>query len=99
MKLPIPEGALLVSYCDFFVEWDFQKFVIILTVLTVRYRLSADFIPHPLVTFYAYMRTDADGGLLNCRKSNPLPQRHEEPASAEFTISDSSAFSDIMQTA
>ena len=81
----IPEDApLLVSYCDFFVEWDFQKFVYHIDGADGAIPAFSGFHPASFGdTFYAYMRTDADGRLLELReKQSFTDKRHEEPASA-----------------
>ena len=81
----IPENApLLVSYCDFFVEWDFQKFVYHIEGADGAIPAFSGFHPASFGdTFYAYMRNDAHGRLLELReKQSFTDNRHEEPASA-----------------
>jgi NDP-sugar pyrophosphorylase family protein len=80
----IPEDApFIVSYCDFFVEWDFQKFVYQIDGADGAIPAFSGFHPASFGdTFYAYMRINADGRLLELReKKSFTDKRHEEPAS------------------
>ena len=74
----------IVCYCDFFVTWDFQKFLYQIDSCDGAIPAFKGFHPASFGdTFYAYMRTNADNMLLELREKRAFTdERHKEPASA-----------------
>lgn len=75
---------VIITYCDFYVEWDYPKFLEVASA----YKCSVPAFRglHPASfgeTNYAYMKIDKDGHLIELReKQSFTSRRHEEPASA-----------------
>lgn len=81
----VPAGSpIIISYCDFFVDWDYAHFLD--SVAGYKSAIPAFSGVHPASfgnTNYAYMQVDADGHLIELReKQSFTSNRHEELASA-----------------
>jgi len=78
------DDELIISYCDFFVKWDYARFK--REVYGYEAAIPAFKGFHPASfgnTFYAYMKLDNDDNLIELKeKSSFTEKRHLEPASA-----------------
>jgi len=79
-----PEEPIIVSYCDFFVRWNYSKFLREADGYDAAIPAFRNFHPASFgKTYYAYMRANQTNDMLELReKSNFTAERHKEPASA-----------------
>jgi len=79
-----PTSPIIISYCDFIVDWNFKQFLD--RVIDVDGAIPSFQGFHPASfgdTFYAYMDVDSKGNLLELReKKSFTKERQNEPASA-----------------
>lgn len=80
----IPDNAeVIVSYCDFSVDWDYEQFLRHARTADLAIPSFRGFQPASFGdTYYAYMRVDGDRVLELREKRSFTETRHEEPASA-----------------
>ena len=78
------DEPLIISYCDFYVEWDFKRFLYETQTCDGAVPAFKGFHPASFGdTYYAYMRCDNDNNLIELREKNSFTdERHNEPASA-----------------
>lgn len=77
------DSPVIISYCDFFVEWDYAHFLNVVT--GYKSAVPAFSGLHPASfgnTNYAYMQVDENNHLIELREKQSFTStRHEEPAS------------------
>jgi len=85
LKIPVkdPNAPVIVSYCDFKVEWDYRRFLEIARQSDGSMAVFRGFHPASMGhTLYAYVRTQGDQMLELREKESFTPVRTEEFASA-----------------
>lgn len=76
------EDEVIVSYCDFFVDWDYARFKRFASDYDAALPVFRGFQPASFGhTFYAYIRTDGNDFLELREKKSWTDKRWEEPAS------------------
>jgi NDP-sugar pyrophosphorylase family protein len=77
-------APIIISYCDFVVEWNFRRFINSVTNFDGAIPAFKGFHPASFGdTFFAYMSTDFENNLLELREKNSFTkERCKEPASA-----------------
>ena len=82
-KLIPRDKKVIVSYCDFYVDWDYKLFQRNVDNVDANFPAFKGFHPASFgKTFYAYMKVDKNNNLLKLReKKSFTSQRHLEPAS------------------
>lgn len=78
------DDELIISYCDFFVKWDYARFKREVYGYEAAIPAFSGFHPASFgKTFYAYMKLDKDNNLIELREKNSFTEkRHLEAASA-----------------
>jgi len=80
----VPDNTpIIISYCDFFVDWDYAQFLDVAAGYKSAIPAFSGFHPASFgETNYAYMRVDGEGHLIELREKQSFTSvRQEEPAS------------------
>ena len=81
------DEPLIISYCDFFVEWNYNEFIIQFLIMTWSFLHLKGLIQHLWKTTYAYTKIDDNNELIELKeKESFTSNRINEYANQAYII-------------